>query len=283
VPVLFDLGVVVRAGEIVTLVGATAQARPADLARRPDHASRRRRSASDATSSPSIRTPPGTCTTMWAGGTSGAPSTCIVVNVGVLDGRGALDQICPSPTARCTLTCRTFAWAPAPSALPQRHSRSTSSEGRWHHGKAGTFYGWFYAPTTRERIFICTGTRDREAARTYLRKVERDAFEAHASGRAPSYTRAHTVASALDYFVSIGMQRRRYPDDRDVREESRPQAIASGNVFAAASGRGGARVSSSSPRSRRGAAAACPRSRSPVAARPPPSARRARARSPTRR
>jgi hypothetical protein len=30
---------------------------------------------------------------MRVGGTSGASSTCIVVNVGVLDGRGALDQI----------------------------------------------------------------------------------------------------------------------------------------------------------------------------------------------
>ena len=31
--------------------------------------------------------------------------------------------------------------------------------------EGGTFYGWFYAPATRERIFVCTGTRDREAAR----------------------------------------------------------------------------------------------------------------------
>ena len=70
--------------------------------------------------------------------------------------------------------------------------------------KKETFYGWYYTPATQERVVVCTHTRDRESARAYLRKVERDAYEAHASGRPPSYSQAHTVAAALDYFVSKG-------------------------------------------------------------------------------
>jgi len=44
--------------------------------------------------------------------------------------------------------------------------------------KSGTFYGWYYAPGTRERVVVCTRTRDREAARAFMRKLERDAYEA---------------------------------------------------------------------------------------------------------
>jgi hypothetical protein len=68
----------------------------------------------------------------------------------------------------------------------------------------GSYFGWFYDPVKRRRVFTNTHTRDREAARAFLRKAERDAFDAHASGRVPSRSQAHTVASALECLVARG-------------------------------------------------------------------------------
>ncbi len=70
--------------------------------------------------------------------------------------------------------------------------------------EAGTFYGWFFDPAKGKAVYVCTHTRDREAARSCLRKLERDAFEAHASGRAASYSQGHTVAKSLEYLVEKG-------------------------------------------------------------------------------
>ncbi len=70
--------------------------------------------------------------------------------------------------------------------------------------KKNTFYGWYYAPDSGKRIIVCTSTRDREAARAYLRKVERDAYGAFASGRPTPSSQNHTVAAALEYLISKG-------------------------------------------------------------------------------
>ncbi len=73
--------------------------------------------------------------------------------------------------------------------------------------KDGAYYGWFYDPGTGDRITVCTKTHDRELARTFLAKVERDAYAAHAAGR-PAPHRAstgHTVAHALDYILTSGL------------------------------------------------------------------------------
>ena len=79
---------------------------------------------------------------------------------------------------------------------------------RLYRKKSGkTFYGWFFDPGTGERVTICTRTPDRQLAKSFLLKVERDAYAAHAAGRPAPHRGAsgHTVAAALDYLVSNGL------------------------------------------------------------------------------
>jgi hypothetical protein len=86
-------------------------------------------------------------------------------------------------------------------------SRKRSGERLYRKKKGGTYYCWFYDPGTGERVTVCTKTRDRELARTFLNKIERDAYAAHAAGR-PAPHRAftgHTVAHALDYILTSGL------------------------------------------------------------------------------
>ena len=72
--------------------------------------------------------------------------------------------------------------------------------------KGGTFYAWFFHPSAGERVTICTHTHDRHAAKLFLAKIERDAFEAFAQGRPAPHGAAsgHTVAQALEQFVTLG-------------------------------------------------------------------------------
>jgi len=71
----------------------------------------------------------------------------------------------------------------------------------------GTFYGWLYDPGTGERVTVCTRTRDRKLAKSFLSKVERDAYAAHAAGRPAPHRGAsgHTVEGALSYLLSNGL------------------------------------------------------------------------------
>ena len=46
-----------------------------------------------------------------------------------------------------------------------------------------SYYGWYHDPSTSRRVTVCTRTRDRQLARTFLAKAERDAYTAHAEGR----------------------------------------------------------------------------------------------------
>ncbi len=86
-------------------------------------------------------------------------------------------------------------------------SRRRSGDRLYRKKKDSTFYAWFYDPATGERVVFCTKTRDRDAARALLAKVERDAYAAHASGRPAPHRGAtgHTVANALDYALTSGL------------------------------------------------------------------------------
>jgi phosphoserine aminotransferase len=64
---------------------------------------------------------------------------------------------------------------------------------RLYRKKAGkTFYGWFFDPGTRERVTVCTRTQDRQLAKSFLSKVERDAYAAQAAGRPAPHRGAAT-------------------------------------------------------------------------------------------
>ena len=84
-------------------------------------------------------------------------------------------------------------------------SRKRSRERLYQKKAGGTFYGWYFDPADGRRVTVCTKTRDRELARLFLAKAERDAFEAHTTGRpAPNSGASHSVADALQQYVSLG-------------------------------------------------------------------------------
>src|SRR5262245_5761800 len=74
---------------------------------------------------------------------------------------------------------------------------------RLYRKKNGTvWYGYYYGPDGKA-VYVCTKLQDRNAARTVLREMEREAHSIPSSRKVPSDT-GHSIADALQYLLDYG-------------------------------------------------------------------------------